>query len=94
MKRIISLVMALALVLTAMVVPAVAENQDVRTVEFWHTLTGVNGAAVEAIADHFNATVGAEKGIVVKVSIRATTTPRSSRPSRRRLTSRTSRTSP
>ena len=90
MKRIISLVMALALVLTAMVVPAVAENQDVRTVEFWHTLTGVNGAAVEAIADHFNATVGAEKGIVV----RATTTPRSSRPSRRRLTSRTSRTSP
>ena len=66
MKRIISLVMALALVLTAMVVPAVAENQDVRTVEFWHTLTGVNGAAVEAIADHFNATVGAEKGIVVK----------------------------
>ena len=34
MKRIISLVMALALVLTAMVVPAVAENQDVRTVEF------------------------------------------------------------
>ena len=62
MKRIISLVMALALVLTAMVVPAVAENQDVRTVEFWHTLTGVNGAAVEAIADHFNATVGAEKG--------------------------------
>ena len=32
MKRIISLVMALALVLTAMVVPAVAENQDVRTV--------------------------------------------------------------
>ena len=50
MKRIISLVMALALVLTAMVVPAVAENQDVRTVEFWHTLTGVNGAAVEAIA--------------------------------------------
>ena len=28
--------------------------------------SGVNGAAVEAIADHFNATVGAEKGIVVK----------------------------
>lgn len=94
MKRIISLVMALALVLTAMVVPAVAENQDVRTVEFWHTLTGVNGAAVEAIADHFNATVGAEKGIVVKAVYQATTTPRSSRPSRRRLTSRTSRTSP
>lgn len=39
---------------------------DVREVEFWHTLTGVNGEAMDNIAKTFNETIGKEKGIVVK----------------------------
>ena len=62
--RFLSLVVALTVLLSVASLPILAETQ-VREVEFWHTLTGVNGAAVEAIADDFNQTVGAEKGIHV-----------------------------
>ena len=37
-----------------------------RTVEFWHTLTGVNATAIDKMATQFNATIGKEQGIVVK----------------------------
>lgn len=63
LKSLVSLVMALAIAMTLVTMPAVAEGE--RTVEFWHTLTGVNGAAIEAIAAEFNETVGKEKGIHV-----------------------------
>ncbi|NMD37197.1 MAG: ABC transporter substrate-binding protein [Christensenellaceae bacterium] len=61
LTRVLSLVLVLMLLISA--TPVLAEN--VRTVEFWHTLTGVNGAAVEAIAQEYNETVGKEKGIFV-----------------------------
>lgn len=64
MSRVLTLVLALSIVLSSMIFPAAAE--EVRTVDFWHTLTGVNGAAIEAIATEFNETIGKEKGIVVK----------------------------
>ena len=38
----------------------------VREVEYWHTLSGVNGEAMDQMAANFNETVGKEKGIVVK----------------------------
>ena len=64
MSRVLTLVLALSIMLSGMIFPAAAE--EVRTVDFWHTLTGVNGAAIEAIATEFNETIGKEKGIVVK----------------------------
>ena len=42
LKSLVSLVMALAIAMTLVTMPAVAEGE--RTVEFWHTLTGVNDA--------------------------------------------------
>lgn len=41
-------------------------SANVRTVEFWHTMSGVNATAIEKIATSFNETIGKEKGIVVK----------------------------
>lgn len=35
-------------------------------IEYWHTMSGVNGEAMEALVQDFNATIGQEKGIVVK----------------------------
>lgn len=64
MSRVLTLVLAMSIMLSGMIFPAAAE--EVRTVDFWHTLTGVNGAAIEAIATEFNETIGKEKGIVVK----------------------------
>jgi ABC-type sugar transport system, periplasmic component len=45
---------------------ASTSGNAVRTVEFWHTMSGVNGGAIDKIAESFNATIGKEKGIVVK----------------------------
>lgn len=45
---------------------AQADAPQVRTVEFWHTLSGVNGTAIDQMATDFNNTIGKEKGIVVK----------------------------
>lgn len=45
---------------------AVESAKPVRTVEFWHTMSGVNGQAIDKIAKSFNETIGKEKGIVVK----------------------------
>lgn len=64
MTRVLALVLIMAVTMTCLVFPATAEDA-VREVEFWHTLTGVNGEAVEAIAARFNETIGAEKGIHV-----------------------------
>lgn len=64
MSRVLTLVLAVSIMLSGMIFPAAAE--EVRTVDFWHTLTGVNGEAIEAIATAFNETIGKEKGIVVK----------------------------
>lgn len=41
-------------------------DANVRTVEFWHTMSGVNSTAIEKIVSSFNETVGKEKGIQVK----------------------------
>lgn len=42
------------------------ESPKIHTVEYWHTMSGVNGTAMDKIAESFNATIGKEKGIVVK----------------------------
>lgn len=63
MKKLVSLILVAALLMSMAVLPAYAD--EVRTVEFWHTLTGTNGEAIETIAKNFNETVGKEKGIVV-----------------------------
>lgn len=42
-----------------------ASDSDVRVVEFWHTMTGVNASAIDAIVDEFNQTIGKEEGIHV-----------------------------
>lgn len=58
---IFSVVLALSLLLSFGQASA-----NVQEVEFWHTLTGVNGQAIEQAVANFNATVGKEKGIEVK----------------------------
>ena len=45
---------------------APAADANVRTVEFWHTMSGVNSTAIEKIVTSFNETIGQEKGIQVK----------------------------
>ncbi|MEG0752801.1 MAG: ABC transporter substrate-binding protein [Angelakisella sp.] len=82
MKKIVSTVLALSMVASMTAcgsapapsssAPATEQNSTtaapttVREVEYWHTLTGVNGEAMDNIAKTFNETIGKEKGIVVK----------------------------
>ena len=79
MKKILSAVLALSMVASmAACGSAPAQSSTTasqteqsgasatREVEFWHTLTGVNGEAMDNIAKNFNETIGKEKGIVVK----------------------------
>lgn len=42
-----------------------AASGDAVKVEYWHTMTGANEAAINAVVQKFNETVGKEKGIVV-----------------------------
>ncbi len=70
MKKALTIVMAL-LMATALFAGGSSETaskaaSNVRTVEFWHTMSGVNATAIEKIATSFNETIGKEKGIVVK----------------------------
>ena len=69
MKKIVSGFVVLVLATSMLFAAGKAEKapaDDVRVVEFWHTMTGVNAGAIEKIATDFNASVGAEKGIRVK----------------------------
>ena len=70
MKKTLVIVLA-ALMATMLFAGGAAETKtetaaNVRTVEFWHTMSGVNATAIEKIATSFNETIGKEKGIVVK----------------------------
>jgi|GEM_PF-341044 len=65
MKKLLVLLLAVLLVLT--MVPAVAENDDVITIKFWHHRgSGAQLDCVTHAVEGFNATVGKEKGIVVE----------------------------
>lgn len=71
MKKLVMIVMSLLCVLSIYAggtkeASSSTQESGVRTVEFWHTMSGVNGTAIDKIAESFNATVGKEKGIVVK----------------------------
>lgn len=63
MKRFLSLLMMVAMLAVAFVVPASAE--EVVEVNFWHSMSGNNGTVVETLCQKFNETVGAENGIKV-----------------------------
>ncbi len=45
---------------------AAPADPNVRNVEFWHTMTGVNASAIDALVDEFNNTIGKEEGIHVE----------------------------
>lgn len=62
----IALLMATVLFASGASESAAKTDSNVRTVEFWHTMSGVNATAIEKIATSFNETIGKEKGIVVK----------------------------
>lgn len=65
MKKLLSLVLALAMALT-MLSFAAAESADVITVNFWHTRgSGANLECTEYAVNLFNETIGKEKGIEV-----------------------------
>jgi len=70
MKRALIILLVIGLAVTSVFATGSKETapqaSKVREVEFWHTMSGVNGAAIDKIAENFNATVGKEKGIVVK----------------------------
>lgn len=64
MKRFVSLVLALIMVLS---VTSIALADDPITIAFWHTRgSGANGDTCKAQVEAFNNTVGKEKGIVVE----------------------------
>ena len=70
MKRIVMNVIMAAFIITSIFAGGKQDTDEkapsVRTVEFWHTLSGVNGAAIDKIAQNFNTTVGKQKGIFIK----------------------------
>lgn len=43
-----------------------SNSEGVVQIEYWHTMSGVNGEAMESLVDEFNNTIGEEKGIYVK----------------------------
>ena len=65
MKRIVTLLLALMLVL-ASIPAALADTAAPLVIEFWHTRgSGANYEVTKASVDEFNATIGKEKGIEV-----------------------------
>lgn len=40
--------------------------EEMVTIEYWHTMSGVNGEAMEKVVDQFNSTTGQELGVKVK----------------------------
>ncbi|QQO08455.1 extracellular solute-binding protein [Breznakiella homolactica] len=71
MKRLITAVLAICLLVPAAVFAGGSKEgtgaQDgMIQIEFWHTMSGVNGGAIDKLAENFNSTIGREKGIIVK----------------------------
>ena len=67
MKKLVALILALALCLSMAVVGASAE--EVRTLQFWHSITNaITYAAFEEVVNNFNAGIGAEKGIKIELT--------------------------
>ena len=65
MKKLVSLLLALALVLSVSSALAYSKEEPI-TIDFWHTRgSGANGDSVTRAIDTFNSTIGAEKGIVI-----------------------------
>lgn len=63
MKRFLSLLMTCALLIICIVIPASAE--ETVEIQFWHSMSGVNGTLVDTICQQFNEGPGAEMGIKV-----------------------------
>ena len=65
MRKVMSVALVAAMCATMCPITASAKDDNV-TIEYWHTMAGVNGEAMETIVNDFNETVGQEKGITVK----------------------------
>ena len=66
MKKLVSLVLALMMVLSVTSALAYSPEEPI-TITFWHTRgSGANYEVLKASVDGFNATVGKEKGIIVE----------------------------
>lgn len=63
-KKVMSAVLAAAMCLSTGAVGTVQAEENV-TIEYWHTMSGVNGEAMEEIVKDFNDTIGKERGITV-----------------------------
>ena len=67
MKKILALVLTLALCLGMAATPACAD--EVRTLNFWHSITNTTiYAAFEEVVNEFNSGIGAEKGIKIELT--------------------------
>ena len=67
MKKILALVLTLALCLGMAATPACAD--EVRTLNFWHSITNTTiYAAFEEVVNDFNNGIGAEKGIKIELT--------------------------
>lgn len=69
MKKIQSILIVLLVSVFALYAGGSSEtptDPNVRTVEFWHTMTGVNATAIDRLVEDFNNTIGKEEGIFVK----------------------------
>lgn len=62
MKKLLSVVLALALCTTFI---CVAMGEETREVIFWHAMGGVNGEMITKLTDDYNQTLGQEQGIHV-----------------------------
>lgn len=75
-KKVISIIMVAAMLLPALTACGKDNEKDNSEktaskdgsvqIEYWHTMSGVNGEAMESLVSKFNDTVGKEKGISVK----------------------------
>ena len=65
MRKVMSVALVAAMCATMCPITASAKDDNV-TIEYWHTMAGVNGEAMETIVNDFSETVGKEKGITVK----------------------------
>ena len=69
MKKIQSILIVLLVSVFALYAGGSSEtptDPNVRTVEFWHTMTGVNATAIDRLVEDFNNTIGKEERIFVK----------------------------
>ena len=62
MKRTLSLLLAVLMLVS---LTAITQADDARTVTFWYSMSGNNGAILQSLIDEFNETAGKEAGIFV-----------------------------